>query len=346
MLPNLSTSVRQAEGCVVSQDLIPIAFVAMVALAVGCVAYVFIMPFFSGEIRASKRMHSVANQKEARQARFKANETASRRRMVQDTLKELDEKAKRKRQRLTVRQILDQAGLELSVTTFFLISLMVGLVGGLMAYLQSDKQIAIAAGAALVSGLGMPRWTIMFLRGRRLKKFLDDFPNAIDIVVRGVKSGLPLNDTIRIIAAEAPEPIKSEFREIVDGQALGLPIADGLERMYQRIPLPEVNFLLIVIMIQSQAGGNLAEALQNLSKVLRERKKLKGKIQAVSQEAKSSAAIIGALPILVGLAMRFSNPEYFDILTTTQAGHFMLAGSGCWMLMGVLVMRKMINFKI
>ena len=329
-----------------NQTIIQLAFVVMVALAVGCVAYVFVMPFFSGERRASKRLHSVAHQKEARQARFKANETANRRRVVQDTLKELDEKAKSKRQRLTVRQILDQAGLEISITVFYLISLVIGLVGGLVAYIQSDQQPAIAAGAAIVAGLGLPRWGIMFLRAQRLKKFLDEFPNSIDIIVRGIKSGLPLNDTIRIIAAEAPEPVKSEFREIVDGQALGLPIADGLERMYQRIPLPEVNFLLIVVMIQSQAGGNLAEALNNLSKVLRERKKLKGKIQAVSQEAKSSAAIIGALPLLVGLGMRFSNPKYFDILVTTQAGHFMIAGSACWMLIGILVMRKMINFQI
>jgi len=182
------------------------------------------------------------------------------------------------------------------------------------------------------------------MRKRRQKKFLEDFPNAIDIVVRGVKAGLPLNDTLRTIAMESAEPVRSEFREVIEAQAFGLPIGEAIGRMYERVPLAEVNFLSTVVNIQAQSGGNLAEALSNLSRVLRERKRLNGKIQAMSQEAKASAAIIAALPLAVMILVYITTPSYISLLWQTELGQIMLAVSAFWMTSGVLVMRKMINF--
>jgi tight adherence protein B len=134
--------------------------------------------------------------------------------------------------------------------------------------------------------------------------------------------------------------------EVVEGQRVGITIDQGIERMVDRVPLPEVNFLAIVMTIQSKTGGNLSEALSNLSRVLRDRKKMKAKIRSVSQEAKSSAAIIGSLPFFIMGALTVLNPAYLQPLFDTQVGHMLIIGSATWMTMGVLVMRKMINFEI
>jgi tight adherence protein B len=164
------------------------------------------------------------------------------------------------------------------------------------------------------------------------------------VIVRGVKAGLPLLESVRIITHDAPEPLKSEFRGIVETQAVGIPLGEACGKLYEHIHVPEANFFAIVIGIQQKAGGNLSEALGNLSRVLRDRKKMKAKIQAMSMEAKASAAIIGALPPAVMTLVYITSPQYIELLWTHPTGRLMLAACGVWMLMGVLVMRKMINF--
>jgi tight adherence protein B len=161
---------------------------------------------------------------------------------------------------------------------------------------------------------------------------------------RGVKAGLPLGDCLRIIAAEAQEPVRGEFKTIVESQTIGIPIGEACAKLYERMPLPEANFFGIVIGIQQRAGGNLSEALSNLSKVLRDRKKMKAKIQAMSMEAKASAVIIAALPFCVMLLVYITSPQYIELLWTHPTGRFMMACSAVWMSMGVFVMKKMINF--
>ena len=182
------------------------------------------------------------------------------------------------------------------------------------------------------------------LKKRRENKFLNGFPDAVDVIVRGVKAGLPLLDCIKMIALEAPEPLKSEFRAILETQAIGMPLGEACGKLYERTPLPEANFFGIVVAIQQKAGGNLSEALGNLSRVLRDRKKMKAKIQAMSQEAKASAGIIGALPIAVMTLVYLTSPQYISLLFTTSIGNMMLAASAVWMATGVMVMKKMINF--
>jgi tight adherence protein B len=197
-----------------------------------------------------------------------------------------------------------------------------------------------------VGFLGLPRWYLGYLRKRRQEKFLSELPDALDIMVRGLKSGLPLSDAVKVIATESSPPIGPEFWEVVEGQRIGITIEQGLERMYERIPVQEVSFLAIVLSIQSKTGGNLTEALSNLSKVLRDRRKMKDKIRSVSQEAKSSAAILGSLPLFVAAVLYFVSPEYLKPLWATYLGNILLGLCATLMLSGILVMRKMINFDI
>jgi tight adherence protein B len=194
------------------------------------------------------------------------------------------------------------------------------------------------------AGLGAPRWLLAFLKRRREAKFLKIFPDAVDVIVRGIKAGLPLLDCLKMIASEAAEPVRGEFRTIIETQAIGMPIGDACAKLYERMPIPETNFFGIVISIQQKAGGNLSEALGNLSRVLRDRKKMKAKIVAMSQEAKASAAIIAALPICVMGLVYLTSPHYIELLWTEPLGRVMLACSAFWMFCGVMVMKKMINF--
>ena len=185
---------------------------------------------------------------------------------------------------------------------------------------------------------------LSFLKKRREAKFLAAFPDAVDVIVRGIKAGLPLVDSLKLIATDAVEPVRSEFRAIIQTQTIGMPIGDACMKLYDSVPVPEANFFGIVVSIQQRAGGNLSEALGNLSRVLRDRKKMKAKIQAMSMEAKASASIIGALPPCVALLVWITSPAYIDLLFTDPFGRVMLACCATWMAIGVFVMRKMINF--
>jgi len=201
-----------------------------------------------------------------------------------------------------------------------------------------------ALGLGFAAGFGLPRWILSFLKKRREAKFLEHFPDSVDIIVRGIKAGLPLADSLKVIVNDSPEPIRSEVRQIVELQIVGMPLGEACGKLYERIPLPEANFFAIVVSIQQKAGGNLSEALGNLSRVLRDRKRMKAKITAMSTEAKASAAIIGALPIVVMTAVYVTSPAYISLLWTEPFGRIMLGASVLWMSLGVLVMRKMINF--
>jgi tight adherence protein B len=204
----------------------------------------------------------------------------------------------------------------------------------------------LGLGMTLAGSVGLPRWVLSFLRKRRLKKFLNAFPDAVDVIVRGVKAGLPLGDCLRVIAHEAAEPVRTEFRLAIEAAAIGLSLGESVDRIPERVPVPEASFFAIVINIQQKAGGNLAEALTNLSRVLRDRKKLKGKVQAVSSEAKASAAIIGSLPFIVGILVWLISPRYIELLWLTSGGRVVIGVCLTWMLIGCLVMRKMINFEV
>jgi tight adherence protein B len=312
-----------------------------VAIAMGGVAWVFIYPSLSGETKVEKRKEAIAGTGSI-PTRTPRGVQKSRREQVEGTLKELEERqAKARSVSLSVK--ITQAGLAWSKRRFFITGGVLGFVAFIMIYII-DAGLLAALGIAFAAGCGGPLWLLKFLKKRREAKFLAAFPDAVDTIVRGIKAGLPLLDSLRIITTDAPEPLKSEFRAIVETQTIGIPIGEACTKLYERIPLPEANFFGIVIAIQQKAGGNLSEALGNLSKVLRERKKMKAKIQAMSMEAKASASIIACLPLAVMFLVYVTSPQYIELLWTHPTGRMMLAGSAVWMGTGVMVMRKMINF--
>jgi tight adherence protein B len=257
-------------------------------------------------------------------------------------LKELEERNK-KQKSLPLSVRIQQAGLSWSKRQFLIISGVIGFVL-LIVGIFADIGLPGAAALAFAGAFGLPRWLLAFLKKRREKKFLDVFPDAVDIIVRGIKAGLPLLDCLKMITTEAPEPVKSEFRAIVETQAIGIPIGEACGKLYESMPVAEASFFGIVISIQQKAGGNLSETLGNLSRVLRDRKKMKAKINAMSQEAKASASIIGVLPLAVMTLVWITSPQYISLLWTEPLGRVMLAGCAVWMSCGVFVMKKMINF--
>ncbi len=317
-----------------------IALFFLASVAVGGVAWVFVYPILSGERQAERRMANVAKAEPA--ARATRGSQKSRRDVIETTLKEFDERHKKSKSiPLSVR--ISQSGMSWSKRQFFMISAGIGGAMFLLGLLTGGG-LAVAATLGVAGALGLPRWVLSFLKKRRETKFLAAFPDAVDIIVRGVKAGLPLLDCMKMITIEAPEPVKSEFRAIVETQAIGMPLGEACGKLYEQMPLPEANFFGIVVSIQQRSGGNLAEALGNLSRVLRDRKKMKAKIQAMSQEAKASAGIIGALPIAVMTMVYLTSPNYISLLWTEPLGRVMMAASVIWMSMGVMVMKKMINF--
>lgn len=321
-----------------------ILFAILAVVAAGGLAFAFLEPLLSGEARAEKRQKAFVNIEATRSRRSDRLNEASRRKQVADTLKELDLRQSNL-DKVTLEMRLVQAGLSWRRRQFYVFSGFMALATALILYLISQNPL-LALGGLVVGGFGLPNWVIGVLKKRRINKFLNEFPNAIDVIVRGIKSGLPLGDCLRIIAAEAAEPVRTEFRTIVETQTLGVPIADACAKLRERVPVPESNFFGIVIQIQSKSGGNLSEVLGNLSKILRDRKKMKGKIQAMSMEAKASAAIIGSLPFCVGGLVYISAPKYIMFLFTTTTGKVAMICGAFWMLMGILTMRKMINFEI
>lgn len=270
--------------------------------------------------------------------------TLKRKQTTQEALKELSANEKQsRRRRFSIKGQIEQAGINLSPTVFWIMSAATGVVLGVLGLLVQGP---LGAAMAFFVGLfGLPRWVLGFLVAGRQKKFSTQLADALDVIVRGVKSGLPLNQCLRIIAQESPEPLKSEFQALCDSQAMGVPLDQGLQRMYERMPLPEVNFFAIVLAIQQKTGGNLSESLGNLSSVLRARKLMGEKVKALSSEAKASAMIIGALPLVVMGMVYFTRPAYISILFIEPVGHLILMGCAVMMSLGVFIMHRMVNFK-
>jgi tight adherence protein B len=321
-----------------------LALFFLATVAAGGVAWVFLYPLLSGERQVEKRKESVAKPERAARAGAASARNAPkvRREQVEDTLKELEQRQKKaKSPPISVR--ITQAGLDWSKRKFIIISVAAGFGTLLITFTLGTGPLP-ALGLAFAAGFGLPRWFLGFLKKRREKQFLDTFPDAVDVIVRGIKAGLPLLECLKMIASEAPEPVRSEFRAIIETQTIGLPLGEACVKLYERMPLPEANFFGIVISIQQKAGGNLSEALSNLSRVLRDRKRMKAKIKAMSMEAKASAAIIAALPVAVMILVYLTSPNYIELLWTEALGRMMLACCVIWMSMGVMVMKKMINF--
>jgi tight adherence protein B len=315
-------------------------FIALAMLTCGGLFYALAYPYLSGQAAADKRQAQFKTGKKKRGV-DRAVDQSKRRQQIMDSIKDLENSNKKKQQTLEAKLL--QAGTNLDVRKFIMISAACGLGLGLVVFLVNGDPL-VALGAALAGGVGLPRWVIGFLIKRRLKKFLLEFPGAVDIIIRGVKAGLPIGQCLGIIAAESAEPVRSEFRRIIESQSIGLSVGEAVDRLPESVPLAEASFFSIVINLQQKSGGNLSEALGNLSRVLRDRSKMRQKIVAMSSEARASAMIIGALPFVVGALVYISSPDYISLLFTTVTGRMVIGVSACWMAVGVFVMKRLVNF--
>lgn len=278
-------------------------------------------------------------------SKMKVEDTGGRRKQIEDTLGKIEERQKTKKKKAkSIASRLMQADWKMKPQTFLIISAIIALISGAIPFVLKLNPL-FCLGVAFVLGFGLPRFILNAAINRRQKKFTGSFADAMDIIVRGVRTGLPLGDCLKIIAHESPDPLGAEFRKVVEGESLGIPLEVCLEQLYERMPISEVNFFSTVLNIQKTTGGNLGESLSNLSAVLRGRKLLREKIKSLSAEAKMSAMIIGALPIVVMVLVTVVAPDYMTELYFTPTGHRNLMIGAVMMVMGTLMMRKMMNFK-
>lgn len=286
---------------------------------------------------------------------------SQRKRQTQQMLKKLRKQDEERRKSLIPQDIkskLVQAGVSMPVEVFWIGSAVLGVLFAALTFLSGAEgpppiagieiksRPAMVFAAGFAGFIGVPRFILGFLTKSRHKKMTNQFADAIDIIVRGVKSGLPLAECLRIIAKESPDPLGSEFKTLTDNIQMGTQLDRALQQFFKRVPLPEVNFFVIVLTIQSKSGGNLSEALGNLSKVIRERKMMREKVKAMSSEAKASAGIIASLPFAVGFMVFLTTPAYIMELFRTSTGHMILFMGAALMFTGITVMRRMINFDI
>jgi tight adherence protein B len=319
-----------------------IAVTLLFVLAFGGAAFAFVG---NGGAASKKRIQQAAKSGGGRGNRNEKDVLAAKRKNVASMLKDIEKNQAAKKEKPTMRRRLEQAGYpKATPTAFWIICGVVALVTAVGCLVTHQKLLVVVL-AAFAMGFGLPRWVLGFLIARRRKKFTNEFATAIDVIVRSVKSGLPTNEALKIVARECASPVGPEFNTLVESLKVGVTLEQALKRMYDSMPTAEVGFFSIVMTIQSKSGGNLSEALGNLSGVLRDRKRLQGKIKAMSSEAKASAMIIGALPPGVMGIVYVTTPHYISLLFTERAGNLMLAGCAIWMGTGIAVMSKMINFK-
>ena len=321
----------------------PLVYVLLAALAIGAVAFAFV-PQLTGSSRADKRMKALQGDIQANRRENTAARTRDeRRKQIQNTLRQQNDALGKAKRKVSLQDQIYQAGMKIKVASWIRNQVIVGAIVAIICFFL-QVPVLFCPIFGLAAGYLLPK---MYL-GRRRKKhqnaYLDELPNAVEAIVRGVKSGLPLNDSMRLVAKEAKEPIKSEFARVIDQQALGKSTTEAVQMLFDRMPLPEVNFFVVVITVQQQAGGNLSEALGNLSRVLRNRKKMKQKIKAMSSEAKASAGIIGSLPFIVAILVTLTTPSYMVPLFTTTIGLIWLGIAAVLMSIGGFMMNRMIQF--
>jgi tight adherence protein B len=299
----------------------------------------------SGSAKTAKRIQALSQKGKGRQGMSRQAPTDAAAQRRKQLLRTLQEQEKQRRAALfDAAAKLRQAGVSLDVKKFWMICAGLGLVVAVLALALLHNPLT-SLGAGFVVGVGLPLWFLGVLAKRRNAKFALAFADAVDIIVRGLRSGLPLHDCFKVIGSESPEPLAGEFRRLIESLSMGMTLDQALDKMYERLPAPELKFFAIVLNIQQKTGGNLGEALGNLSAVLRSRRMMREKIKALSSEAVSSAGVIGCLPPGVAGLLSVVNPHYLTVMFTDHRGHLMLAGGAVWMTFGILVMRKLINFK-
>lgn len=333
---------RVSSGLLASLPPAVLAIIVSMVLLVTALGALLYHVTFGPRARLERRIAALAGIG-ARKAKVGIGAAMPRRRQVQVNLKDRDQGKKGYLARL--RDEIAQAGMAISPGRFLALSALLALAATAVYLLMRMPPIG-APFFLLTAAIGVPKAFLRFRCGRRVKKFVALFPDALDIIVRGIRSGLPVGECINVIGREMPEPVGSEFRLIGEAQRLGVSLDEALRRTTERVPNPELRFFAIVLLIQQQTGGNLADTLAKLSDVLRQRKRMRDKVQAMSSEAKASAVIIGSLPVIVSALLSVVSPEYIALLFTTTTGHLLIGIGLGIMSVGIFVMRQMINFEI
>jgi len=241
---------------------------------------------------------------------------------------------------------LARTGRNIPIGTYVFINVFVTLAVALVAYVVAALPLFLAALIAITIGIGLPHFVIGRLAGNRMKKFIAIFPDAIDLIVRGLKSGLPVAESINAVGAEMADPVGHEFRLVADNIKFGMPLEEALWDVSKRLDSQEFKFFIISLSVQRETGGNLGETLGNLSEILRRRRQMSLKIKAMSSEARASAYILGSLPFIMFGIIFMLNPGYETELFTDPRGRVMLGAGLLTMLMGIVVMAKMVKFEI
>ena len=245
-----------------------------------------------------------------------------------------------------MRQRLARTGWRLKIGDYLLICLAIGVISGLVVALVFGMSMLISGLAAIVLGVGLPHVLLSRRIAGRTKKFVALMPEALDLIVRGIRSGLPASEALRTIADELQDPVGAEFREVTDQMKIGVAMDEAMWTAARRLAIPEFNFLVISLSIQQETGGNLAEILEKLSDMVRRREQMRLKVKAMSSEARASALIIGSLPFIMAGVISFVNPGYMSTLWTDPRGMVMIGVGLTSLLIGVGVMTKMIKFDI
>lgn len=244
-----------------------------------------------------------------------------------------------------LRKRIEMTGKDWTLGKYAIGSIGIALVVAILIWFRGAP-ILLSLLLGIVAGMGIPHMVVGSLITRRVASFTAKFPDAIELLVRGLRSGLPISETLGVVASEVPGPVGVEFRAVADKMKIGRTMEAALQETADRLGTPEFQFFVITLAIQRETGGNLAETLSNLADVLRKRMQMKLKIKAMSSESKASAYIIGALPFLVFGIIFYINPDYMGGFFTDK--RLIVAGMGgmVWMSIGAFIMRQMINFEI
>jgi len=315
----------------------------LITIAIGGGGYAYMR---AGKARYRKRLDHFSGKAEKTAARKSGggrDQAGDRRRQIQGKLKELEDEQQSKKEKAGLRELLIEADIKITPKKYYLIGLAMGVVATL-GYAVMAYPIWGAPMVFIAVGFGVPRWWVKKKGVKRRALFTKNFANAVDVIIRGVQSGLPVNQCMGIIARESPYPINTEFTGLLDGIKIGQTMAECLEKGLLRFPTTEYKFFSIVLAIQQQTGGNLAETLIGLSNVLRERKKMEDAVKTMTSEARTTAMIIGSLPFCMAALMTITSYDYIALLWQDEIGHYLIAGGVISLTSGTLIMKNMINF--
>ena len=318
---------------------------AMLAIAIG--AALWFALFGRDERRMHRRIERVQSPATSRADGQAAAVNSVKRQRKDSSIASLDRLFKRALPNGNVMRLrLERSGLPLAVGDYLLICLGLGVLATLTMVFVYDFALIINLSVGVVVGLGLPHFVVGFRTKQRMKKFQAQLPDALDLIVRGIRSGLPVTEAINTIGEEIQDPLGTEFRQVSDQVRIGVNLDEALWTSARRLQIPEFNFLVISMAIQQETGGNLAEILEKLADMVRRREQMRLKIKAMSSEARASAMIIGSLPFIMAGILFFVNPGYIERLFVDPRGWVMIGMGLTSLTLGLGVMAKMVRFEI